>query len=59
MLTLHTAPLLDAGDGTPVPDGALAVSGDRIAAVGPLAALRAEHPGARVRQWPGRLAPAR
>ncbi|MEU6442384.1 hypothetical protein [Streptomyces sp. NPDC047046] len=60
MLTLHTAPLVDAGDGTPVlTGGAVAVSGDRIEAVGPLAALRATYPEARVRQWPGRLAPAR
>ncbi|SCD42225.1 hypothetical protein GA0115246_101581, partial [Streptomyces sp. SolWspMP-sol7th] len=59
MLTLHTAPLLDAGDGTLVPGGAVAVSGDRITAVGPLADLRATYPGARVREWPGRLAPAR
>ncbi|WP_431035877.1 imidazolonepropionase-like domain-containing protein [Streptomyces sp. P6-2-1] len=60
MLTLHTAPLLDAGDGTPATaGGAVAVSGDRITALGPLAALRATYPGARVREWPGRLAPAR
>nr|WP_203607546.1 hypothetical protein [Streptomyces sp. SID11385] len=59
-MTLHTAPLVDAGDGTPVlTGGAVAVSGDRIEAVGPLAALRATYPGARVREWPGRLAPAR
>ncbi|WP_432159926.1 imidazolonepropionase-like domain-containing protein [Streptomyces sp. NRRL F-5630] len=59
MLTLHTAPLVDAGDGTLLPAGAVAVSGDRITAVGPLAALRATYPEARVREWPGRLAPAR
>jgi hypothetical protein len=60
VLTLHTAPLVDVGDGTPVQrGGAVAVSGDRIEAVGPLAALRAAYPAARVRKWPGRLAPAR
>lgn len=59
MLTLHTAPVLDAGDGTLLTGGAVAVSGDRVLAVGPLAELRAAHPTARVREWPGVLGPGR
>lgn len=47
MLTIHS--------GT---DGrALLVAGGRIAAAGPLDAVRATHPGARVRRWPGVLRP--
>jgi predicted amidohydrolase YtcJ len=34
---------------------AVAVDGDRIVAVGTPAEVTAAHPGARVRQWPGRL----
>ncbi|MEU4096999.1 hypothetical protein [Streptomyces sp. NPDC026673] len=47
MLTIHS--------GT---DGrALLVDGGRIAAAGPLDAVRAAHPGARVRSWPGAVRP--
>ncbi len=50
MLTIHA--------GAPGEDGAataVAVSGDRIEAVGPRAELLARYPAARVRDWPGRL----
>ncbi|MEH1164857.1 hypothetical protein V6V47_05670 [Micromonospora sp. CPCC 205539] len=58
MLTLHTAPLLRlTHDGEPEPDHAVAVSGDRIDAVGPLDDLRARYAGARLRRWPGTLGP--
>lgn len=59
MLTLHTAPVLDPGDGALLKEGAVAVSGDRIVHIGPLAEARALHPAARVREWPGLLGPAR
>lgn len=49
MLTIHT----DAHG------AAVAVDGDRIVAVGTAAEVTAAHPVARVRQWPGRLAPGR
>ena len=59
MLTIHTADELRvAWDAEPVKDGAVAVEGTRIAAVGALAALRERFPGARVRRWPGTLGPA-
>ncbi|MET8944651.1 hypothetical protein ABZX30_13970 [Streptomyces sp. NPDC004542] len=61
MLTIHAAdevrPTWDATD--PVEDGAVAVEGTRIAAVGTLAELQERFPGARVRSWPGVLGPAR
>ncbi|MEU9791648.1 hypothetical protein AB0E27_13660 [Streptomyces sparsogenes] len=59
MLTLHAAPLvrLTPDDAAPLHDAAVAVDGDRIAAVGPLDALRGAYPRARVRQWPGTLGP--
>ncbi|MFF3764450.1 hypothetical protein ACFYYR_10240 [Streptomyces sp. NPDC001922] len=58
MLTVHTADAVWPGPGRePVPGGAVAVSGTRVAAVGPYAAVAAEHPGARVRRWPGLLMP--
>jgi Imidazolonepropionase-like composite domain, bacteria len=47
MLTIHTGT-----DGT-----ALVVEGGLIAAVGPPDAVRAAHPDARVRAWPGALRP--
>ncbi|MEC4017033.1 imidazolonepropionase-like domain-containing protein [Streptomyces sp. H27-D2] len=61
MFTIHAAPHLrltldPVGQDDPA-EGAVAVSGDRIAAVGPLAELLASHPGARVRQWRGTLGP--
>lgn len=59
VLTLHTAPCVRrTWDGEPIADGGVAVDGDRIAAVGPLAELLERFPGARVRQWPGTLGPA-
>ncbi|MEU7241327.1 imidazolonepropionase-like domain-containing protein [Streptomyces sparsogenes] len=59
MLTLHAAPLVrrTPDDAAPLHDAAVAVDGDRIAAVGPLDALRSAYPRARVRQWPGTLGP--
>ncbi|MCX4512540.1 hypothetical protein OHA27_19995 [Streptomyces sp. NBC_01619] len=58
MLTIHVADLLLPGGGRdPVPDGAVAVRGREIAAVGPYEQLAAAHPGARVRRWPGVLTP--
>ncbi|WP_445401899.1 imidazolonepropionase-like domain-containing protein [Streptomyces sp. LE64] len=62
MLTLHTGRELVLawhGPGPALPDGAVAVRGDRIAAVGPLEDLRERFPGARVRSWPGVLGPGR
>ncbi|MFJ7419969.1 imidazolonepropionase-like domain-containing protein [Streptomyces uncialis] len=61
MLTLHTgrALVLSWDGGTPLPGGAVAVQGDRIAAVGTLDELRARFPQARVRSWPGVLGPGR
>ncbi|WP_042396304.1 imidazolonepropionase-like domain-containing protein [Streptacidiphilus carbonis] len=47
MLTLHTG-----SDGT-----AVAVDGERIAAVGPAAELESAYPRARVRRWDGVVAP--
>ncbi|WP_320068372.1 imidazolonepropionase-like domain-containing protein [Micromonospora sp. RTGN7] len=58
MLTLHTAPLSRSSpDASPVGQWAVAVAGDRIAALGPLAELVGAYPGARVRRWPGTLGP--
>ncbi|MFE9256379.1 hypothetical protein [Streptomyces sp. NPDC006879] len=57
MLTLHTTALLLPGDGETIAGGAVLVDGDRIAALGTAQALRAEHPAARVRHWPGALTP--
>jgi hypothetical protein len=45
MLTIHAG----------TNDDAVAVEGDRIAAVAGVEALRADYPGARVREWPGEL----
>ncbi|MFI0821430.1 imidazolonepropionase-like domain-containing protein [Streptomyces sp. NPDC021098] len=61
MRTLHAAPEVRYGLGegaAPLRDGAVLVDGGRIAAIGPLEELRAAHPQARVRQWPGTLGPA-
>ena len=55
--TLHTAPVVLPIDGEPVRDGAVAVDGELITAVGPRAELVAAHPGARLRPWPGVLTP--
>ncbi|MGX2996634.1 imidazolonepropionase-like domain-containing protein [Streptomyces sp. JNUCC 64] len=61
MLTLHTGrDLVLSWDGGPaLPGGAVAVRGDRIAAVGPLDVLRERFPEARIRSWPGTLGPGR
>lgn len=48
----------DCDPGGVLNDGAVAVSGDRIAAVGPLDRIRAAYPDARVRRWSGVLVPA-
>ncbi|MFF1742161.1 imidazolonepropionase-like domain-containing protein [Streptomyces mirabilis] len=59
MLTIHTADELRISwDADPLKDGAVAVEGDRVAGTGPLDALLARFPGARVRSWPGVLGPA-
>ncbi|MGW6285253.1 amidohydrolase family protein [Streptomyces sp. NPDC055107] len=57
MLTIHAAPLLLPVGAAPVVDGAVAVDGDRIAALGPYEEVTAAHPAARVRRWPGLLTP--
>lgn len=57
MLTVHAAPLVLPIGAAPVADGAVAVEGDRITAIGPYEAIVAAHPAARVRRWPGVLAP--
>ncbi|MEV6942317.1 hypothetical protein AB0N07_09990 [Streptomyces sp. NPDC051172] len=60
MLTIHAADEVRTGrDAEPIEDGAVAVDGNRIAAVGPLAAVRDRFPQARVRNWPGVLEPGR
>jgi hypothetical protein len=61
VLTIHAADEVRCtwDDPEPVKDGAVAVEGSRVAAVGPLAQLRERYPGARVRRWPGVLGPAR
>ncbi|RSS83193.1 hypothetical protein [Streptomyces sp. WAC06614] len=58
MLTLHTADLALPGPaGDPVPGGAVLVRGAVVEAVGRSEDLAAAWPGARVRRWPGLLAP--
>ncbi|KNB50028.1 hypothetical protein [Streptomyces caatingaensis] len=58
MLTIHAAGLLLTGADAPaVPDGAVVVDGPAVAALGPLDALAAAYPAARVRRWPGVLTP--
>jgi len=61
VLTIHAADKVRYvwDDSEPVKDGAVAVEGIRVAAVGPLAELEERFPGARVRRWPGTLGPAR
>ncbi|MFI1441483.1 imidazolonepropionase-like domain-containing protein [Streptomyces fructofermentans] len=60
METIHTAGevRLDWEGGEPIPDGAVVVAGDRVAAVGTFAEIRERFPRARVRRWPGVLGPA-
>ncbi|MGW6719491.1 imidazolonepropionase-like domain-containing protein [Streptomyces sp. NPDC054995] len=57
MLTIHAAPLVLPVGAAAVVDGAVAVDGDRIAALGPYEDVVAAHPTARVRRWPGLLTP--
>ncbi|MFF3029614.1 hypothetical protein ACFVS7_01145 [Streptomyces rubiginosohelvolus] len=57
MLTIHAAPLVLPVGAAAVADGAVAVDGDRIAAIGPYEEVAAAHPAARVRRWPGLIAP--
>ncbi|MFF7335834.1 hypothetical protein ACFZAT_00705 [Streptomyces sp. NPDC008163] len=58
MLTIHAAALLLPGGGrAPVPGGAVVVRDAVVAAFGPYGELAAAHPAARVRRWPGVLAP--
>ena len=58
MLTIHAAPLVvPLGGREPLADGAVAVDGDRITAVGPFGEVAAKWPAARVRRWPGALTP--
>ncbi|MGQ4727381.1 imidazolonepropionase-like domain-containing protein [Streptomyces parvus] len=57
MLTIHAAPLVLPVGAAAVVDGAVAVDGDRIAALGPYEAVAAAHPAARIRRWPGLIAP--
>ncbi|MFI9768220.1 imidazolonepropionase-like domain-containing protein [Streptomyces sp. NPDC052415] len=57
MLTIHAAPLVVPLGAEPVPDGAVAVDGERVAAIGPYAELAASFDGARTRRWPGVLTP--
>ncbi len=60
MLTIHAADEVRCTwDSEPVKDGAVAVEGMRVAAVGPLEAVQERFPGARTRRWPGVLGPAR
>lgn len=58
MLTIHAADeLRTSWDAEPLKDGAVAVEGSTVAAVGPLAEVADRFPGARVRNWPGALGP--
>ncbi|MFJ6466524.1 imidazolonepropionase-like domain-containing protein [Streptomyces sp. NPDC091387] len=57
MLTVHAAPLVLPVGAAAVERGAVAVEGDRITALGPYDEVAAAHPTARVRQWPGVIAP--
>ncbi|MCD9876122.1 imidazolonepropionase-like domain-containing protein [Streptomyces guryensis] len=60
MLTIHAADEVRTGrDAEPIEGGAVAVEGNSIAAVGPLAQVRERFPQARVRSWPGVLEPGR
>jgi cytosine/adenosine deaminase-related metal-dependent hydrolase len=54
---LHCAPVVLPITSDPIPDGAVAIAGDRIAAIGPRAELQAAYADARVRAWRGVLTP--
>jgi cytosine/adenosine deaminase-related metal-dependent hydrolase len=54
---LHCAPVVLPITSDPIADGAVAIAGDRIAAVGPREELQARYADARVRQWRGVLTP--
>ena len=57
VVTVHTAPVVLPICAGPILDGAVAVEGERIAAVGPRADLKAAYPAAKGRHWPGILTP--
>ncbi|MFH8664345.1 imidazolonepropionase-like domain-containing protein [Streptomyces anulatus] len=57
MLTIHAAPLVLPVGAAAVADGAVAVDGERIAALGPYEEVVTAYPAARVRRWPGLLTP--
>lgn len=57
MLTVHAAPLVLPVGAAAVHDGAVAVDGDRIAAIGAYDAVVEAFPLARVRRWPGVITP--
>ncbi|ELP64287.1 imidazolonepropionase-like domain-containing protein [Streptomyces turgidiscabies] len=58
MLTIHAADEVRTTPGAdPLKDGAVAVDGNRVAAVGPLAEVAERFPEARLRRWPGVLGP--
>jgi len=54
-VTLHSAPVVLTMTGEPLRDGAVLVEGDRVAQVGPRAALAGD--AVRERRWPGVLLP--
>ncbi|UUU24262.1 hypothetical protein [Streptomyces sp. DSM 40750] len=60
MLTIHAADEVRHtwDDPSPIKDGAVAVEGVRVHAVGPLVEIQERFPDARVRRWPGVLGPA-
>ena len=58
MLTIHAADeVRTSWDSEPLKDGAVAVDGNRVSAVGLLTEVVERFPGARVRRWPGVLGP--
>jgi cytosine/adenosine deaminase-related metal-dependent hydrolase len=57
LVTLHCAPLVVSMTVEPIVDGAVAIASDRVVEVGTEADLSAAYSGARVRTWPGILAP--
>lgn len=57
MLTVHTAPVVLPICTEPITAGAVAVVGDRIAAVGPESDIIGAYADASIRRWPGILIP--